>query len=87
MGFYKSKRPIRKILLQESDIFHKNKFFPDTKLSYAENMLKKNDLSTAIIFKSENGYRSVVNWKNLNLNVEKISNWMLSSMELKKEIE
>jgi len=33
-----------KILLQESDIFHKNKFFPDTKLSYAENMLKKNDL-------------------------------------------
>ena len=28
-------------MLQESDIFYNNKFFPDTKLSYAENLLKK----------------------------------------------
>ena len=29
-------------LLQKSNIFFKNKFFPEAKLSYAENLLKKN---------------------------------------------
>ena len=63
-------------LIQNSDIFYKNKFFPDAKLNYAENLLKKNTDDPAIIFKSENGYRSALSWKNLNLNVIKISNWM-----------
>ena len=54
--FTKVKGNLGNILLQESDIFFKNKFFPDAKLSYAENLLKKNNLDPAIIFKSENGY-------------------------------
>ena len=75
--FTKVKGQIGKIIIQESNIFYKNKFFPGTKLNYAENMLSKNDLSPAIIFKSENGYKSIVNWKKLNIDVEKISNWLL----------
>ena len=71
------------ILLKKSDYFFKNKFFPDTKLNYGENILKKNDTSSAIIFKSENGYKNSLSWKNLNLNVANISSWM-KSMGIKK---
>ena len=63
-------------MLQESDIFFKNRFFPDTKLNYAEKLLRKNNEETAIIFKSENGYKNNLSWKNLNLNVAQISSWM-----------
>jgi len=74
--FTKVKGVLGKNLLQKSDIFYNNKFFPDTKLSYAENLLKKNNTTPAIIFKSENGYRTALSWKDLNLNVAKISDWM-----------
>ena len=39
--FTKVKGTSGKILLQESDIFFKNKFFPEARLNYAENILKK----------------------------------------------
>ena len=78
--FTKIKGNLGNILLKESNIFYKNKFFPDTHLSYAENLLKKNDKSPAIIFKSENGYKTTISWKDLNLNVLKISDWMKSSL-------
>ena len=74
--FTKVKGNLGNILLQESDIFFKNKFFPDAKLSYAENLLKKNNSDPAIIFRSENGYRTILSWKDLNSNVAKISEWM-----------
>ena len=64
------------IIFQESDIFYKNKFFPNSQLNYAENLLKKNNLDPAIIFKSENGYKTRLSWKDLNFNVGKISDWM-----------
>ena len=67
-----------KKLIEKSEIFFKNKFFPDTKLSYAKNILKKNNNDKAIIFKSENGYRTELSWKGLNSKVIKISNWMRS---------
>ena len=64
------------VTIKESNIFFENKFFPDAKLNYAENILKKNNNETAIIFKSENGYKKNLSWKNLNISVGKISNWM-----------
>ena len=39
--FTKVKGELGNILLKESDVFYKNKFFTDTKLNYAENLLKK----------------------------------------------
>ncbi len=74
--FTNVKGNLGKILLEKSDIFFKNKFFPDTKLNYAQNLLKKNNSDVAIIFKSENGYKTSLSWKELNKNVAKISNWM-----------
>ena len=77
--FTKVKGDLGNILLEESNIFFKNKFFPDAKLNYAENLLKKNNTKSAIIFKSENGYKTVLSWRNLNVNVARISSWMKSN--------
>ena len=74
--FTKVKGSVGNILLQDSDIFYKNKFFPEAKLSYAANLLIKNNTNPAIIFKSENGYRTSLSWKNLNSSVAKISYWL-----------
>ena len=74
--FTKVKGDLGNTILQESDVFFKNRFFPDTKLNYAENLLRKNNEETAIIFKSENGYKNNLSWKNLNLNVSQIASWM-----------
>ena len=64
------------IVLKKSKIFYKNKFFPQAKLNYAQNILIKKNNKPAIIFKSENGYRTSITWKNLNLSVNRLSNWM-----------
>ena len=74
--FTKVKGDLGNTILQESDVFFKNRFFPDAKLNYAENLLRKNNEEIAIIFKSENGYKNNLSWKNLNLNVAQISSWM-----------
>jgi len=71
------------VLLKTSNIFFNNKFFPEAKLNYAENLLKKKNRDKAIIFKSENGYKHSISWKDLNKNVTQISNWMKFN-EIKK---
>ena len=77
--FTKVKGKLGNTLLKESNIFFKNQFFPDTKLNYAKNLLKKNSEKKSIIFKSENGYKTALSWENLNLNVTQVSNWMKSN--------
>ena len=74
--FTKVKGNLGNETVKKSDIFFKNKFFPNGKLNYAENLLRKNNNETAVIFKSENGYKNNLSWKNLNSNVAKISTWM-----------
>jgi len=77
--FTKVKGDLGNTLLKESNIFYKNKFFPDARLNYAKNLLKKNNEKKSIIFKSENGYKTALSWENLNLNVTQVSNWMKSN--------
>ena len=67
------------IIYKKSKNFHKSKFFPRAKLNYEQNLLKKNDLKPAIIFKSENGYKTTLSWKKLNSSVEKVSSWLQSN--------
>ena len=74
--FTKVKGKLGNSLLKESDIFFKNSFFPYAQLNYAENLLVKNNNKLSIIFKSENGYKNNLSWKNLNLNITQISSWM-----------
>ena len=59
-------------------VFYKSRFFPNSRLNYAQNLLKKNNEKKSIIFKSENGYKTALSWKNLNLSVAQVSSWMKS---------
>ena len=77
--FTKVKGDLGNTLLKESNIFYKNRFFPNARLNYAKNLLKKNNEKKSIIFKSENGYKTALSWENLNLNVTQVSNWMKSN--------
>ncbi|MDC1485753.1 acetoacetate--CoA ligase [Pelagibacteraceae bacterium] len=56
----------------KSKIFYKNNFFPDHKLNFAENLLSKNNSSKAITFISENGFKEIKTWKNLNDDTNKL---------------
>ncbi len=67
---------VGKVLLKKSKTFFKNKFFPEAKLNYAENLLIKKTEDPAIIFKSENGYRTSFSWNDLNLQVMQVSEWL-----------
>ncbi len=49
-----------------------SKFFVNSKLNFAENLLAKNSDQKAITFVSENGHREQKSWKELNVNVKKI---------------
>ncbi len=49
-----------------------SKFFVDSKLNFAENLLVKNSNQKAITFVSENGHREQKSWRELNIDVRKI---------------
>ncbi len=49
-----------------------SKFFVNSKLNFAENLLAENSNQKAITFVSENGYREQKSWKQLNIDVKKI---------------
>ncbi len=49
-----------------------SKFFVNSKLNFAENLLAKNSNQKAITFVSENGYREQKSWRELNIDVKKI---------------
>jgi acetoacetyl-CoA synthetase len=73
-----------KTKIKKSKIFYKNKFLPNSKLNFAENLLLKNNKDKAITFISENGFREERSWHELNLNVSKVSKF-LRSIKIKKK--
>ncbi len=70
-----------KFLFQKELI--KNKFFINSKINFAENLLSKNENSKAITFISENGYKNIRTWKELNENVSKLIN-LFKKLNIKK---
>ena len=74
----KSKKKIFK-----SRIFYKNKFLPNYKLNFAENLLVKNNKDKAATFLSENGFREERTWVQLKDNISKIS-YLLKKIKIKK---
>ena len=62
-----------KIIIKKDKIFNKTKFFPDSKLNYAENILKKKSEDIAINFLSESGFEDKISWKLLHEKVCKFS--------------
>jgi acetoacetyl-CoA synthetase len=73
-----------KIKIKKSKIFYKNKFLPNSKLNFAENLLPKNNKDKAITFISENSFREERSWQELNLNVSKIFKF-LKSINIKEK--
>jgi len=64
-------------------VFNKTKFFPDSKLNYSENILKKKSDLNAIGFLSESGYEENITWNDLYKKVCKLSAY-LKTLGLKK---
>ena len=56
--------------------FYKNTFLTNSKLNFTENLLSKNNDDKAITFISENGFREIKNWRDLNINVKKVSTFL-----------
>jgi len=73
-----------KIKIKKSNIFYKNAFLPQSKLKFGENLLSKNNKEKALTFISENGFREIRNWNELNQNVSKILKF-LKEIKIKKK--
>ena len=43
-------------IIEKNKIFNKSKFFPDSKVNYTENILRKKSLDIAVNFLSEKGF-------------------------------
>ena len=72
-----------KEIIKYNKTFNKTKFFPDSKLNYAENILKKKTSEIAISFLSEKGFEEEISWSQLYDKVCKFSSY-LKSIGLKK---
>ncbi len=60
-------------VITKDRVFYKNKFFKDSKINFAENLLIKNNNDTAIHSLKENGSNENISWKQLRTDVFKIS--------------
>ena len=70
-------------IIRYNKIFNQVKFFPNSKLNYAENILKKKTNDTAIHFLSETGFEESISWKDLYERVCKFSAY-LKTLDLQK---
>ena len=70
-------------IIKKNKIFNRTKFFPDGKINYAENILKKKNDQIAINFLSEKELNEKITWKELYDKVCKLSKY-LKSLNLKK---
>lgn len=61
----------KQVLTDEDDLIAA-RFFPDSRLNFAENLLRKNGHEAAIIFRSENGDRLEWSWDRLHGTVSRI---------------
>ena len=53
-------------VLADGDKMPGGRFFPDAKLNYAENLLKRNDMEPALVFWGEDKVKISLTWKELN---------------------
>lgn len=58
----------------KADKFWEHRYFPDARLNFAENLLRRRDNDPAIIFWGEDKVQKVINWKELYDSVIKTAN-------------
>ena len=52
-------------VIRKDKIFNKTKFFPNSKINYSENLIKKRTKDIAINFLSEKGFEEKICWEDL----------------------
>jgi acetoacetyl-CoA synthetase len=72
-----------KEIIRKDKVFNKTKFFPDSKINYSENILKKKNDEIAINFLSETGFEETISWNLLYEKVCRFSSY-LKSLDLTK---
>ena len=82
--FSKIKGSKSKFKIKKSKTFYKNIFLPKSRLNFGENLLSKKNGEKALTFISENGFREIRNWDDLNQNVSKILKF-LKDIKIKKK--
>jgi acetoacetyl-CoA synthetase len=55
------------------------RYFPDAKLNFAENMLRKNDDTIALVFRGEDKVERTVTWKQLNEQVSRLQQMLAAA--------
>tara|TARA_B100000941_G_scaffold227051_1_gene169298 strand:- start:177 stop:2102 length:1926 start_codon:yes stop_codon:yes gene_type:complete len=70
-------------IIRYNKIFNKTTFFPDSKINYTENLLRKKNNQLAINFLSEKGFEESINWSDLHSKVCIFSSY-LKRINLKK---
>lgn len=65
------------IIVKNFDSFENVEWFPESKINFAENLLKKNTNDLAIIFNGENQVSRRMSWNNLYQSVSKLQQFML----------
>ena len=63
-------------IIKRNKVFYKNVFFPDSKINYAENLLRKKNQEIAINFLSESLLEKKITWEKLYENVCKFSHYL-----------
>ena len=63
-----------KVVLSPSDHLKNTRFFPDSNLNYAENLISQSGSTPAIIFHGENGIIREISWDSLRELVNKVRN-------------
>ena len=69
------------LILEKNSTFYKNKFFPNSKINFTENLLVKDKDEIAIFSLKENGISNEISWKNLKTKVFKFSNYLKSKIQ------
>ena len=70
-------------VIRKDKIFNKTKFFPNSKINYSENLIKKRTKDIAINFLSEKGFEEKICWDDLYEKVCRFSAY-LKKLNLKK---
>jgi acetoacetyl-CoA synthetase len=61
------------VVLTDGDKMPGARFFPEARLNFAENLLRKSDASTALMFWGEDKVRRTVSWAELNAAVSRLA--------------
>ena len=61
--FFKINGTKKEEIIKRNDIFHKTKFFPNSTLNFAKNLLTRKDNELSIFFRSETGFEKKITWK------------------------